>query len=98
MPFKVETLENPAMAHVRTDRYDEHLRYLQEHRHLLLAAGAKLSDDGDQALGSLYILDVETRQEAVSFIEAEPFFMGGLFQEVDIQRWRKAYLDQVCYL
>jgi uncharacterized protein len=71
----------------------EHLAFLEEHKAMLLACGAKLQDDGSDAGGGIYIIDVEDRPEAEAFIAADPFSKAGLFQRVQITRWRKAYLD-----
>lgn len=98
MPFKIETFDDPARAHVRQERYAEHLEYLRRNAPLLLACGAKLSDDGTVADGGLYLVAVETRAEAEAFIRDDPFAQGGLFREVTVQRWRKAYLDGECFL
>ena len=93
MPWMVETFDKSGCADLRNRLRPTHLDYLEAHKALLLACGAKLDDAGAQASGGLYLLDVETRQEAQSFIEADPFFQGDLFEKVIVTRWRKAYLD-----
>jgi uncharacterized protein YciI len=64
----------------------------------LLACGAKLSDDGNSASGGVYLLDVETREEAEHFIANDPLLLAELFERVSVTRWRKAYLDGECFL
>ena len=46
----------------------------------------------------LYVVDVDTRADAEALIQADPFFKVGLFERVEIRRWRKAYLDGRSYL
>jgi uncharacterized protein len=75
-----------------------HLAFLAQNDTLLLACGAKLNDDGSSAGGGIYIVDVETREEAERFIAQDPFTHVGLFENVKIVRWRKAYVDGTCYL
>lgn len=75
-----------------------HLDFLAQHKALLLACGAKLNDDGSSAGGGIYIVDVETREQAEAFIAQDPFSHAGLFERVSIVRWRKAYVDGACYL
>ena len=48
--------------------------------------------------GGLYVVDLDSRQAAQDFIEADPFFQAGLFANVSITRWRKAYLAGECCL
>lgn len=98
MPYMIETFDKPGTLDLRTQVRDTHLAFLDAHKHLLLACGAKLDDDGNAAGGGLYVVALETRAEAEAFIAADPFFTAGLFERVQIQRWRKAYVDGVCYL
>ncbi|WP_246438277.1 YciI family protein [Lipingzhangella halophila] len=94
----VETHDKPDSQELRERVRPEHLDFLAEHARLLLACGAKLTDDGSGASGGLYLLDVDTREEAEAFIAADPFSRAGLFSRVEVTRWRKAYLDGRCHL
>lgn len=98
MPFIIETWDKPGHAHVRTRERDEHLAFLDANKALLLSCGAKLNDDGSNAGGGLYVVALETREEAERFIAADPFTHADLFERVTITRWRKAYVDGQCYL
>lgn len=98
MPYMIETFDKPGTLELRARLRDAHLAFLKDNAALLLACGAKLDDDGNTAGGGLYVVALETRAEATAFIESDPFFTGGLFERVAIQRWRKAYVDGVCYL
>ncbi|SDR52190.1 hypothetical protein SAMN05443245_7126 [Paraburkholderia fungorum] len=98
MPYIIETFDKPGHADMRARERDTHLAFLEKHKALLLACGAKLNDDGSGAGGGVYVVDLETRDEAEQFIAADPFFLVGLFERVTITRWRKAYLDGECYL
>ncbi|AEI80544.1 hypothetical protein CNE_2c15860 [Cupriavidus necator N-1] len=98
MPYLIETVDKPNHQHVRQATRASHLDYLEANKALLLACGAKLNDDGSDAGGGIYIVDVDTRDAAKQFIDADPFTEAGLFAEVRIVRWRKAYLDGVRHL
>lgn len=98
MPYFIETFDDPEQAHIRQEVYQEHLDYLDEIAPHLLACGAKLDDDGVKASGGVYLVDVDTRDEAQQLIEADPFYTNGLFANVQITRWRKAYLDGQSFL
>ncbi|MCG2620773.1 YciI family protein [Arthrobacter sp. I2-34] len=93
MPYLIETFDRPGGGALRLAVRDEHLAYLDSRVELLLACGAKLDEDGEAASGGIYLVDLETRAEAEAFIAADPFAKAGLFGEVAICRWRKAYLD-----
>jgi uncharacterized protein YciI len=98
MPYIVETWDKEGHAAVRREHRPAHLEFLAEKHALLLACGAKLDDDGSDAGGGIYVLDVATRGEAEAFIAADPFHRAGLFRQVTITRWRKAYVDGRCLL
>jgi uncharacterized protein YciI len=98
VPFLIETFDKPDSYALRLDLRPEHLAYLESVAPLLLACGAKLSDDGNTADGGIYLVDVDTRAEANALIERDPFFRGGLFERVHVQRWRQAYLGGVSHL
>ncbi len=98
MPYLIETFDKPGHQQLRRDTRDEHLRYLEANKALLLACGAKLADDGSDLGGGLYVVDLDTRDEAERFIADDPFSRVQLFERVTITRWRKAYLAGQCFL
>src|SRR6266702_2200086 len=98
MPYIIETFDKPGHADVRTRERDTHLAYLEKNKALLLACGAKLNDDGSTAGCGVYIVDLETREEAERFIAADPFSLVGLFERVTITRWSKPYFGGECCL
>lgn len=98
MPYIIETWDKPGSLGLRRATREAHLDYLDAHMAKLLACGAKLADDGADLGGGLYVLDVETRAEAEAFIAADPFSTAGLFERVQITRWRRAYLDGRSYI
>ncbi len=93
MPYLIETWDKDDHMPVRMAHRESHLVYLEANKHLLLACGAKLNDDGKDQGGGIYIVDLETREEAERFIAADPFSKADLFKKVNITRWRKAYID-----
>ncbi|PHK96041.1 hypothetical protein CR162_05450 [Pseudoroseomonas rhizosphaerae] len=98
MPYIIETFDKPGSLDLRKATREEHIDYLESQVEKLLACGAKLNDDGSDAGGGFYIVDVETRAEAEAFIAADPFTKAGLFERTAITRWRRGYLDRKSYL
>ena len=93
MPFLIDATDNEGQLAVRQRLRPDHLEYLNGRVHLLLAAGAKLSDDGSTPLGSFYLVDVEERALAEAFIAADPYMRNGVFGAVTVTRVRKGYFD-----
>lgn len=98
MPYMIETFDKPDAGDLRQQLRAPHLEFLERNKKLLLACGAKLLDDGVTGTGSFYIVDVETREEAQAFVNGDPFAAGGLFDRIEINRWRKAYLNGEKYI
>lgn len=98
MPYLVETYDKPGHHDLRLRVREEHLGFLAAHAELLLACGAKLSDDGETASGGIYLLDVDSREQAEALIAQDPFTRADLFDRVVVTRWRKAYLAGQNYL
>jgi uncharacterized protein len=93
MPFLIDATDKPGQLALRQQMRPDHLEYLNGQVHLLLAAGAKLSDDGATPQGSFYLLDVDERAAAQAFIDADPYMRNGLFASVTATRVRKGYFD-----
>ncbi|MFC7340245.1 YciI family protein [Saccharopolyspora griseoalba] len=98
MAYFIETFDKQDSQELRQAHRREHLDYLEENKQLLLACGAKIDDDSGAATGGVYLLDVETRAEAETFIAKDPFTQEGLFAEIRISAWRKAFLDGQSYV
>ncbi|MNR41553.1 YciI-like protein [compost metagenome] len=59
----------------------------------IIASGGLFPDDDDFPVGGLIILDTEERQEAVDYIENDPFYLNGIFTNYTIDKWRKFIFD-----
>ena len=89
MLYIIYQLDKPNSAAIRAAQREAHLRYLEEHKDLLVLGGAMLADDGTTRLGSVLILNVPDRQAAERFSVHEPFRQAGLFERVEITRMRR---------
>ena len=94
MPYLILLTDKPNQLELRTKTRAVHLDYLDANKHKLIAAGALIEDDGTGGSGSLYIVDTDDRAEAEAFLKGDPFHQVGLFGEVQITRWRKAFFDK----
>ena len=94
MPFMILTYDKPGHQHVRDAHRAAHYAHLERHLSKLLASGGLRTDADDDFLGGLIVLDTESRQEAQSFADSDPFVIAGLFEKVEIVRWRPAFLDR----
>jgi uncharacterized protein YciI len=74
---------------MRCDHRADHRAYLNTQLDRIFFSGPLLADDGIRQLGSLFILNVESRAEAEDFIAHDPYNNAGIFETVSIFRMRK---------
>jgi uncharacterized protein len=91
MPYVIITRDKPGSLELRNKLRDEHLEYLTINQDRLLAAGAQTADDGSGGYGGVILIDTDDRSEAEAFIRDDPFTLGGLFEMIQVTRWRKAF-------
>jgi uncharacterized protein YciI len=80
MLWVITCVDNPNTAAIRS-------KVLQPHRDYL----ASQNDEGTEAIGSAFILNVNSREEAKKFSDGDPFTQNGVFKSVTITRMRKGH-------
>ena len=91
MPYLIRMYDRPDAQALRAATRTAHLEYLRPFAPRILAAGGFLDDDGGVGQGGMIILDTDQRAEAEALVANDPFTRAGLFERVEIQRWRKVF-------
>jgi uncharacterized protein YciI len=90
MLFVVYSLDDPATGkEVRKRTRAAHLRYVAENRRLFQYGGSLIGETGEM-IGTVQILDVESRQALDRFLSGDPYNQNKLFAEVIIAETRKS--------
>ena len=89
MLWAISCVDKPNTAAIREEHLVPHRSYLQSQKKILVLAGATQSDDGNTAIGSLFVVNVNSRGEAKAFSDGDPFTKAGVFSSVTITRMRK---------
>lgn len=87
--FIVHCLDAPDALPRRLEHYDAHRAYLSTAPVRILVSGPLMSDDGETMIGSLFLIDAETRVAVESFNAADPFRQAGIWAEIRIHRFLK---------
>ena len=97
MPWMIVSEDSAQGPALRRDRalMDAHWAYEQSIKGKILCAGSLRSDDGITPIGSLLVLDVESREEAMALLNADPATAAGLRSNIVIKRWNKAIFGGV---
>ncbi|HWA42779.1 MAG TPA: YciI family protein [Hypericibacter adhaerens] len=82
-------LDKPDHAAVRAANRPAHVEFLKQHAAQIVIAGPVLSEDGQQMVGSLFILEFDGRGDVDRFLKSDPYAKAGLFASVDVRPWRK---------
>lgn len=93
MPYMIQFNDAEDVQERRLELRDAHRAHVGGYGTKVLASGGLLDDEIDRADGGLILLDIDTRAEAEAFVQADPFFLGGIYIDVQIRRWRKAFFD-----
>ncbi|KQP23442.1 YciI family protein [Pseudorhodoferax sp. Leaf267] len=94
MPYAITFVDGPGTdREMKSSLRQIHVDYVTRNAGRIIASGGLFPDDDDFPNGGLIILDVESRAEAVDYIENDPFFLHGIFGAYTIQRWKKFVFD-----
>ena len=74
---------------IRDATREAHLAYLERNKNIVVLAGGTLAEDGKTRTGSVFIINVPSREAADRFSAEEPFRKAGLFKTVKITRMRR---------
>jgi hypothetical protein len=90
MLWAITCFDNRDAAMLREQHMQVHRAYLDHQKSILVLGGATLTDSGEQATGSMFIINVPNRVEAKAFSDSDPFTQAGVFSSVTITRMRKS--------
>lgn len=82
--------DNSDAAWVRKDHSQAHFDYLAAHVDRILIGGGLRPEPGAWFEGGLLVLEVDSREEAVALVEADPYFTLGLRKGYRLAVWGKA--------
>jgi len=89
MLWAISCVDKPNTAAIRDSVVKPHREYLGSQKKILILAGATQNDEGTEATGSLFVVNVGSRAEAKAFSDGDPFTQAGVFASVSITRMRK---------
>jgi uncharacterized protein YciI len=94
MPFVITFTDAPATDRERKASFRAiHVEYVARNADRIILSGGFFPDDDDFPNGGLIVLNVESRKEAVDYIENDPFFLNGIFTQYTIRRFRNFIFD-----
>jgi len=75
-------------ASIQLDSLPSRQRFFDDHRSQTIVCGSLLSDDGATWVGGTMLAEVPNHAAVETLAERDPFTQAGLYQSVEIHRWR----------
>ena len=89
MLFAIHALDHEDGVSRRLDHYEAHKQYLASCGMKTVISGPLLSDDGETMIGSLFIVEADSKHDVVTFNQADPFAKANVWKEVRIHPFNK---------
>lgn len=87
MLFAIHAIDRANVLPTRLAHYDEHKAFLSDTSRFgvkIVMSGPLVADDGQTMIGSLFLVESQTRTEIEAFHRADPFFAAGIWEKVTI--------------
>ncbi|MGD8418390.1 MAG: YciI family protein [Pseudomonadales bacterium] len=81
--------DKPDSLSLRLANREKHLAYAATLNEKIRLAGPMLADDGETMIGSLFIIEAESRDEVVRINADDPYTLAGLFARVTVRPFRQ---------
>lgn len=90
MEFCVHIIDNPDAVETRKALVDAHRDYTVATGVEVLMSGPLLAEDRKTMIGSLIVVDLESRGAVMKFLGDDPFMTGGVWDRVEVHDfyWR----------
>ena len=88
--FAVHALDKPGALPMRLEHYAAHRAFV-ESDHLLgvrvILSGPLQTADGDNMIGSLFLIEAESQEQVEAFARTDPFMLAGVWGQVSVTRF-----------
>ncbi len=88
MLFVVLCFDRPGSEGIRQATREAHLEFVAASGERVKAAGPFTSDDGSKMIGSMLVIEAESRADAEAWAALDPYARAGLFEDVEVRAWR----------
>jgi len=89
MLFVIFGIDKPDMAATRAEVMPAHVEYLNDAPIKLVMSGPLTSDDGKDIVGSLYVVEAESRADIDEFCKNDPLIRADVWTYSEIRAFNK---------
>ena len=93
MPYVIQFEDLPDTMQRKIEIRPTHIEWVTKNAYRIILSGGFFPEGNDFPNGGLIVLDVETRQDAIDYIENDPFFIAGIFKNYSVKKFKKFIFD-----
>ena len=82
--FLINARDKPDALEVRLANRERHLEWAGAYGDKIAMAGPVLSEDGERMIGSTFVIEFETLDQAKAWAKDDPYAKAGLFDRTEI--------------
>ncbi|TCT02205.1 YciI family protein [Aquabacter spiritensis] len=95
MLYSIHCLDGGDRSAMRAQHFQAHQDYLKAATVRLVVAGPLLADDGETAVGSMFVIEAPDRATAEAFNHGDPFNKAGVWGTISITVFKKRWDDRL---
>ena len=88
MHWLIKCRSKPAIDALREATLPAHKNFLDGYPEVTWYSGPLFTDDNKNSIGSLRLIEFPHRAAALTYINADPYTKAGIFQAINIERWK----------
>ena len=88
MHWLIKCRSKPGTDALREATIDAHRDFLDGFPEVTWYSGPLFTDDNKNAIGSVRLIEFPDRENAVNYINADPYTKAGIFQAINVERWK----------
>ena len=89
--YAIICFDRPDSAALRDAHRAAHQKFLDENSKQILYGGPFKNTPEGPSTGALIVVDCATRDEAQALIASDPFFRGGVYENVAVRAFRQVF-------
>ncbi len=89
--YAILCFDRPDSAALRDQHRAAHQKFLGENSKKILFGGPLKNTPDGPSTGALIVVDCATREEAEAFIGADPFYRGGVYENVALRVFKQVF-------
>ena len=93
MLFAVIFNDKPGHGKLRAEQLTAHIRWVDQHKDMVLVAGSLREEPNDAPRGGLWVVEANSKESVLELMKTDPFYSCGLRQGVEVLHWSKALQD-----